>query len=175
MITGEDTVVIVGFADMSVVVDRMLATLHARWPDMLVAVSDGVDSHDFTGWAEWAGRLPKNVGEVMVARDPEMPSQWDENGYFTDAAGEGPMMFIYEPCADKFVSSVFLDEPYIREDDFGSSQFEGLLLGVGCSSFTLVSPDDAPRFRDGVLELLRRATLDSQIEGRLPISRGGRP
>jgi hypothetical protein len=160
MITGEDSVVVVAAADLSEVVDRMLTLLAVRWPSAVVSVNDGERQHDFGAWGEWVGRLPRIRGDVMVARDPEMQSMWETEGYFIDAAGEGPLTIYYEPCKAEFLAATFRAEPYIREAGYGFDPFDGLILGTGCSVLTLVSPEDSGQLRDDVLDLLRSTVAD---------------
>lgn len=157
MITGEDAVVIVATVDLSVVVDQVLTSLAGRWPAMLVSVNEEGRQHEFTEWRNWAGRLPKNRGDVMIARDLGVRSMWVDEGYFIDAAGEGPITVYYEPCKSGFIKTSFSEEPYIREVRYGFDPFDGFLLGDGCSVFTLVSPDGASRLRDDMLHLLHGA------------------
>jgi hypothetical protein len=160
LITGEDTVVIVAAADLSAIVDRILTSLAERWPAMLVSVNEGGQQHTFTEWRNWVGRLPKNRGDVMIARDLGVRSMWEDQGYFTDAAGEGPLTIYYEPCKGGFIKTSLCEEPYIREVGYGFDPYDGLILGDRCSVLTLVSPDGASRLRDEMLHLLRGAVAE---------------
>ncbi|MGA3563508.1 hypothetical protein [Melissospora conviva] len=154
MITGEDTVVVVGVADLAPVVGRMLDALGKRWPAMLVSINDGQEQHEFVQWRERGLMLPRSKGDVMVARDSMFREVWDERGYVADLTGEGPLTIYYEPCERGFIKAVMREEPYRRDPRYKFSPFDALLLGDGCSVLTIVTPEEVPGFRDEVLNLL---------------------
>ncbi|WP_018251438.1 hypothetical protein [Salinispora mooreana] len=160
MITGEDTVVVVGLADLASTVGRMLDALGKRWPAMLVSINDGERQHEFSQWRSGTVTLPGLRGDVMVARDSALSDAWEEHGYFTDPKGQGPLTIYYEPCERGLIKTVMREEPYQRDSQYGFSPFDALLLGDGCSVLTIVTPDGAPDFRDDVLDLLRQAVTE---------------
>lgn len=159
MITGEDTVVVVGLSDLAPTVGRLLDALGERWSEMLVSINDGERQHEFSLWRAGAA-LPGLRGDVMVARDSAHRNAWDEHGYSTDPTGQGPLTIYYEPCEKGLIKTVMREEPYRRDPGYAFSPFDALLLGDGCSVLTIVTPEEAPDFRDDVLDLLRRAVTE---------------
>lgn len=160
MITSEDTVVVVGLPDLAPTVGRMLDALGKRWPAMLVSINDGERQHEFIQWRGGTVTLPSSRGDVMVARDLALCDAWDEHGYFTDPKGEGPLTIYYEPCKGGLIKTVMRERPYRRDPRYGFDPFDALLVGDGCSVLTIVTPDEAPDFRDDVLDLLRQAVTE---------------
>lgn len=156
MITGEDTVVIVGRADASSLVHRLLSKLNQRWPDMKVAINDVVQQ-DFVQWSTWEEKLPGFRGDVMVARDEEARIWWEENGYVADLSGEGPVTIYYEACKAGIIRTRMLDEPYARRAGYRFDPFDALLVGDGCSVLTIVSPEGASAFHEDLVAMLARS------------------
>jgi hypothetical protein len=93
VITGFDTV----FATAeppAVWLPRFLTRWQAAWPHLRV------DRHDdgFVPWGESGEDFPSEHGEILVVRDADMESAWNEYGYDAPGDLEGPIGILYEPC-----------------------------------------------------------------------------
>lgn len=62
---------------------------------MQVAV-EGEKAESFQEWASASVSMPRNAAIILIARDDQMISRWDDYGYAIDATGEGPLMVSYQ-------------------------------------------------------------------------------
>jgi hypothetical protein len=78
MITGDDFVMVVA-VDPMVLVRDFLQEWSSRWPNMCVAPGENPDA-GFESWPQAASRVSVGEGDVLVARDRQMESEWSEKG-----------------------------------------------------------------------------------------------
>jgi hypothetical protein len=116
----------------------------------------------FDGWPQPGSQLPEDTGEVLVARDAQMESDWDEWGYVPDVHGEGPIAIYYQPFARPTAEVMALQDPYDRGDEFIFEPYKILLAAPGLWLLTLVSPEESPVFREALLgELMQAGSTSS--------------
>ncbi|WBC08707.1 hypothetical protein [Micromonospora sp. WMMA1947] len=109
MITGYDTVFITG-APVDAGIRVMLDDLHARWPNVLVALG-GEHVGQFRPWRTTRAQMPAGAGEVYVARDAEMERRWDDLGYSLSEHAEGPSAVLYEFASQPAVEIQLNEDP----------------------------------------------------------------
>ncbi len=150
MITGDDSVVVVGAEPMEAV-RKFLDRWSERWPGMRVAV-EGADESGFLPWSRGRLDLPVGTGEALVVRDVAMEAAWDEKGYVRDELGEGPVAIYYRPFARRTAQVLAMQDPYDHGDDFIFEPYPMLMVAKGLSLVTVVTPDEAPDFTADVVE-----------------------
>ena len=150
MITGRDSVWVFA-GDPAAVVGRFLTAWSQTWPGMVVAVGRQ-NNEPFVPWDDRTVRLSPGTEEVLVARDLEMTTRWDEDGYASDATGLGPFAIYYRPYARRTTEMLALQDPY--EHDFVYEPYPVVVVGAGLSLLTIVTPDDAGAFRQTIAQHL---------------------
>jgi hypothetical protein len=154
MITGYDSVVIAK-SPAGPGVRAMVDGLHARWPDMVVALGgkDAESIGPFMPWRQARAAVPAEAGELYVARDAAMERAWDDVGYSLMEGGEGPFAVLYRPAPKRTVAIQLDEEPYGWEG-FRFEPYEATLVSAGLSLVTIVTPDEESFFSRDLRGLL---------------------
>jgi hypothetical protein len=134
MITGDDSVILTS-GDAVRGVGIFLDGLGLRWPLMEVSV----EGEDFYRWNPNPVHLPKDSGTILIARDRQMVSWWDDNGYTIDSAGEGPLSVSYSPASWKSLRVNLIQDPMSRKG-FSFIPYEAVLVGASYSIVSIVTP-----------------------------------
>ncbi|MEV8438252.1 hypothetical protein AB0425_12810 [Actinosynnema sp. NPDC051121] len=154
MITGFDSVVLAA-ARPGPALGRFLERWGRGWPDMRVSAGDPARS-PFVTWRDERPVLPEARGEVLVARDERMLSDWDEHGYEVPGSSAGPFALLYEPCPAPRFPALAQEDPYARGALFDPYQIT--IVGAALSLVTIVTPDEDSEFSrrviDGVIDAL---------------------
>ncbi|WP_433495869.1 hypothetical protein ACQP26_13295 [Micromonospora sp. CA-248089] len=156
MITGYDTVFITG-APVDAGIRVMLEDLHARWPNVLVALG-GDHVGQFRPWRTTRAQMPAGAGEVYVARDAEMERRWDDLGYSLSEHAEGPSAVLYEFASQPAVEIQLNEDPYERRG-VDIDPYPATLVTAGLSLVTIVTPDADSLSSRGLLHALRQALI----------------
>ncbi|WP_327151183.1 hypothetical protein [Nocardia sp. NBC_01329] len=80
--------------------------------------------------------------EILVARDEEMLTFWDEAGYSLDERDEGPFMLMYSPARWKSLQVTALEDPYARSEESNYDPYEITLVESGLWMITVVVPEE---------------------------------
>ena len=148
MITGFDTVVVTA-GRPGPAIGRFLTEWGSQWPDMQVSAGDPAEP-PFITWRDAGPALPETRGEVLVARDERMLSDWDEHGYALPGSAVGPFFLLYQPCpAPRFRAQVQQD-PYVTGMRF--DPYPVTIVGTGLSLITIVTPDEDSEFSRSVID-----------------------
>ena len=137
MITGDDSVILTS-GDAVRGVRFFLDGLGLRWPLMQVSV-EGEGSEEFYPWNPDSVQLPEGSGAILIARDLQMVSWWDDNGYTLDSAGEGPLSVSYCPASWKSLRVNLIQDPMSRTG-FRFIPYEAILIGTNYHIVSMVTP-----------------------------------
>ena len=139
MITGSDTL-LVAPGPVPASIERFLSRWSRRWPQLRIAAGDE-NTDLFSLWTPGATVWGELTGHVLIARDEEMVTGWDEAGYVLDAREEGPFSLAYEPAGWKSLKATALEDPYARTG-FGYEPYQITLVGSGLWLITVVAPEE---------------------------------
>jgi hypothetical protein len=157
MITGDDTVILVS-GDPAVAVERFLVDLHGRWPRMQIALEAG-ELGSFREWASAPVSMPRTAAVILIARDEQMVSGWDDYGYAIDPMGEGPLMVSYQPTNWNSLKVQVIEDPFSREG-FQFLPYEAIIVGAEYYVLTLTTPPlDSQFAKDVVGDMTRILAL----------------
>jgi hypothetical protein len=148
MITGFDSVVIAA-GRPGPAIGRFLEQWGLLWPDMRISTGDPAQS-SFVTWRDERPALPEVRGEVLVARDEGMLSDWDEHGYEIPGSTAGPFALFYRPCPAPSFSALVQDDPYAGGMLF--DPYPITIVGAALSLVTVVTPDENSEFSRGVID-----------------------
>jgi hypothetical protein len=147
MITGLDTVVLAaGRAGPAVA--RFLEQWGRLWPAMRISAGDPAQS-PFVRWRDASAGIPEACGEVLVAQDEQMLSDWDGHGYEIPGSAVGPFAVFYRPCTAPRFEALVQDDPYARGMSF--EPYPVTVVGPNLSLVTIVTPDDESEFSRSVI------------------------
>jgi hypothetical protein len=152
MITGSDTVLITA-RKPGPAAREFLDTWAARWVDMRICVTTADDS-EFIGWPAARASVPDEEGELLIVRDADMESAWDEHGYQVPGSTEGPIAILYQPCTARVFSVTARSDPYARDALFRFDPYDVLVVGSGLTLVTIVTPDTDSEFSKTAIDKL---------------------
>ncbi len=153
MISGSDTVLITAQRP-GPAITKFLDGWTARWVNMRVAIT-GADDSDFVDWLEVRASIPVDDGELLIVRDADMETAWEEHGYQIPGSAEGPLAILYQPCPARVFSVKAISDPYARDTQFKFEQYGVIVAGSGLTLMTVVTPDtDSKFFRDVIDSLI---------------------
>lgn len=155
MITGFDSVVVTAGLP-GPAIGRFLTQWGLQWPDMRVSTGDPAES-PFVTWRDARPAVPEKRGEVLVARDERMLSDWDEHGYAIPGSAVGPFYLLYEPCPAPQFSALLQHDPYAGGMRF--DPYPVTIVGTGLSLVTVVTPDEDSEFSRSVIDGVVAALL----------------
>lgn len=159
MITGND-IVLVAPGPIPVAIECFLDRWSQKWPQLLVASGTDEDSQTFAPWIPATVEWGELTDEILVARDEEMLTAWDEAGYALDGRGEGPFMLMYQPAGWKSLQVTALEDPYIRSGGFIYDPYEITMVGSGLWMITVIVPEEGAFGRSVVDTLIASLASD---------------
>ncbi|WP_285631974.1 hypothetical protein [Lentzea sp. NBRC 102530] len=147
MITGFDTVLLAA-GRAGPAVGRFLEQWGRGWPDMRISVGDPAQP-PFVSWRDTRPDVPEACGEVLVARDERMVSDWDDHGYEIPGSAAGPFALLYQPCPAPQFEALVQRDPYARGLPFDPHPVT--VVATDLSLITIVTPDDDSEFSQSVI------------------------
>lgn len=98
---------------------------------MWIAVAHEPVESRFVAWRTSGTAIPEASGDVLIAQDERMLSDWDEHGYELPDSIVGPFAVFYRPCPATQFPALVQRDPYARDP---AHQFEPCpvtVVGVG--------------------------------------------
>jgi hypothetical protein len=141
MITGND-VVLVAAGPIPAAIERFLDRWSEKWPQLLVSSGTDEDTQTFSPWTRATVEWGELTDKILVARDEEMLTAWDESGYALDGRDEGPFMLMYRPAGWKSLQATALADPYVRSAGSNYEPYEITLVGSVLWMITVVVPEE---------------------------------
>jgi hypothetical protein len=148
MITGADTVVLTA-GRPGPAIGRFLEQCGRRWPDMRISAGDPAQGQ-FVAWRDTRLPIPEACGEVLVAQDERMVSDWTDHGYAIPGSAVGPFALFYQPCAAPRFAALVQQDPYAR--GLGFEPYPVTVVATDLSLVTVVTPDDDSEFSRSVID-----------------------
>lgn len=152
MITGEDSVFLSNGSPAGAI-RAFLTDLAARWPSVRVWV-DGSEDESFQPWASDPVQIPEDSGTILIARDEQMVSEWDDRGYTLDSFDEGPLQIEYEPASWSSLEVQVLSDP-LQVSGYSFKPYEAIVVGRGYYIVSLVTPPLESSFSRTMVERIK--------------------
>ncbi|ONI88628.1 hypothetical protein ALI144C_06240 [Actinosynnema sp. ALI-1.44] len=147
MITGVDTVLLTA-GRAGPAIGRFLEQWGRVWPDMRISAGDPAQT-PFVTWQDARSDIPETCGEVLVAKDERMLSDWDDHGYEIPGSAVGPFALLYQPCQAPRFEALVQHDPYARGLPF--DPYPVIVVATDLSLITIVTPDGDSEFSQSVI------------------------
>jgi hypothetical protein len=152
VITGDDSVFLCNRSPAEAV-RAFLTDLAVRWPSVRVWV-DGSAGESFQPWVSDPVQIPEDSGTILIARDDQMVSEWDDRGYTLDSFNEGPLQIEYEPASWNSLEIQVLRDP-LQASGYSFNPYEAIVVGRGYYIVSLVTPPLESSFSRTMIERIK--------------------